>query len=188
MLANQKPSVKTPPDQNYVIKLGINKLVLSSQGLAGTKIYCQWLWLPILKSGQRTEGGEARQRKTEVFQHRKATLWQERNVTIEKASHCHGFQCLLNTVPYTFIIQQSVRHIHTCTNLVVTYSVPTVFDKFQWFLMTQGFLQIILMHLIDRFSNKFIICDPIWMIKRTHNRNFYDRGNPVSYIHAFGFY
>lgn len=56
----------------------MNKLVLSSQGLAGTKTYPQWLRLPILKSGQRTES-EACQRKTAVFQQRKATLWRERN-------------------------------------------------------------------------------------------------------------
>ncbi len=110
------------------------KLVLSSQGLAGTKMYPQWLWLPIRKSGQRTESCEACQRKTAVFQQRKNHIVarEKHMVTIERASHRHGFQCLLNqhTVLHKFRIQQSVQY--TCTNLVVTYSVPTVFDH--WFL------------------------------------------------------
>lgn len=61
----------------------MNKLVLSSQCLAGTKMYPRWLWLPIWKSGQRTESGEACQRKTAVFQQRKATLWRKRNTWLQ---------------------------------------------------------------------------------------------------------
>lgn len=88
-------------------------------------------------------------------------------VTIERASHCHGFQCLLNqhTVHvYNSAVGTTHTHLDIYTqvcNLQLTTVLPQFLTNlntfFKSFLMTQAFFTNNFD--FDRFANEFIICE-----------------------------